>query len=175
MHPHPENPNNGDVDVVIESIMRHGFTTVCIADRHTRVLTAGHTRYAALHALGADKIPMVFSDGNDADNVAYMIVDNESSRMARMDEHQEARLLRYLASEDKGLFGSGFDEDKLAKLLLKLNAEDDTPLGDHFRRPTDDMPLEIFQIVITFESAEHRDQVAADLGQVYENVRVVDL
>lgn len=162
---------------MIESILRHGFNGVITADRKTGEIVAGHTRYAALLALGQTVGPLVFGDWDEdpAGPAAYMIVDNESGRMARMDEFQEAKLLMYIREQDKGLMGTGFDDEKLTKLLSKLAREDEEDIGHHFGKPQGDMPLEIFQIIITFESPEHRDQVAADLGQVYENVRVVDL
>ncbi len=165
------------MDVVVESILRHGFNGVITADRKTGEIVAGHTRYWALLALGQTQGPLVFADWDDdpAGPSAFMIVDNESGRMARMDEFQEAKLLMFIRDNDKGLMGTGFDDEKLTKLLAKLAREDDEDIGHHFGKPHEDMPLEIFQVVLTFESAVHRDEVAADLAQVYENVRVVDL
>jgi hypothetical protein len=177
VHPNPRNPNNGDVDVVIESVLRHGFNQVITADRATGEIVAGHTRYAALLALGETRGPLVFSDWQDdkAGPAAYMIVDNESGRMARMDEMQEAKLLMYIRDQEKGLMGTGYDDEKLTRLLTKLAREDEENLGHHFGPPHGEAPLEIFQIVLTFDTPDRRDEVAADLGAIYENVRVVDL
>lgn len=178
VRPNPANPNNGDVDVVIESIMRHGFNGVITADRRTGMIIAGHTRYAALLALGETRGPLVFADyeeGDDAGPVAYMLVDNESARMARMDEHQEVRLLQMLQATEEGLYGSGFTEEKLDRLLAKLAAEDDEKIGHHFGRPMEETPLQIFQCVITFDDPDRRDEVVADLAQVYGNVKAVNL
>jgi hypothetical protein len=165
--------------VVIESILRHGFNGVITCDRRTREIIAGHTRYDALLALGETRGPLVFADYDESDKygpTAYMLVDNESARMARMDEHQEARLLLMLReSSEHGLRGSGFTEEKLDHLLAKLAAEDDEQIGHHFGRPMDETPLSIFQVVLTFENPDRRDEVAADLAQVYDNVRAVNL
>jgi len=166
------------VDVVIESILRHGFNGVITCNRRTREIIAGHTRYDALLALGETRGPLVFADYEEGDQygpTAYMIVDNESARMARMDERQEARLLLALRESNAGLRGTGFTEEKLDHLLAKLAAEDDEQIGHHFGRPMDETPLQIFQVVLTFDSPDRRDEVAADLAQVYDNVKAVNL
>lgn len=166
------------MDVVIESILRHGFNGVITCDRKTREIVAGHTRYDALLALGETRGPLVFADWDESDQygpIAYMLVDNESSRMARMDEHQEARLLLALRATDEGLRGSGFTEEKLDHLLAKLAAEDDEQIGHHFGRPMDETPLDIFQCVITFDNPDRRDEVVSNLSLIYDNVKAVNL
>lgn len=178
VRPNPHNPNNGDVDVVIESVLRHGFNGVITCDRRTREIIAGHTRYAALLALGETRGPLVFADYDEGDEygpTAYMLVDNESARMARMDERQEARLLLLLRQSEQGLRGSGFTEEKLDRLLAKLAAEDDEQIGHHFGRPMDETPLGIFECVITFDDPDRRDEVVADLSRIYDNVKAVNL
>ena len=58
--PHPDNPNKGDDEVVLESVIVNGFVSLPTADANTGYMIAGHTRLRALKKLGATHIPIIW-------------------------------------------------------------------------------------------------------------------
>lgn len=115
---HPDNPNSGDVDIIAESILAHGFLNPIIAQRSTGYILAGNHRYAALLALGESRIPVVWHDGDDEQARRILIMDNRSSEVAVRDQHALEELLKSLEESEIGLAGTGYDEDSLHELIL---------------------------------------------------------
>ena len=62
---HPLNPNNGDMDAVVDSILGNGFYNPVVVQRSTGYIVAGNTRYAALLSLVETVIPVVYADIDD--------------------------------------------------------------------------------------------------------------
>jgi hypothetical protein len=176
IHPHPSNPNNGDIDATIESIQKSGFVSIITADSNTGEIIAGHTRYAALLALGSKQAPVLWVDHWSKDDaLAYLVGDNEVGRRARMDKHQLAHLLTHLRSTEQGLRGTGHDDDTYYRLLQDLAADmnkiPETPgFGGNIA------PNGIFQVVIDFDNPEERDEAYEYLkGQYDYTARKVNL
>ena len=173
---HPDNPNNGDDENLIESIKIHGFITACTADADTGYLTAGNTRYRALLALGATHIPVIWNTWDEAEGaVRYLVGDNAASRRAVMDEAQLLALLGNLAETERGLVGTSITENEYEKMLIQFAAVQDTPDMTGFGGPGQGV-LGLFQIVIDFpEGEDERDAVFAELAERYPNARSVNL
>jgi hypothetical protein len=175
---HPDNPNNGDDDNLLESIQINGFVTACTADADTGYLVAGNTRYRTLLALGATHIPIIWNKWDEAEGaVRYLIGDNASSRRAVMDQAQLLALLGQLQETERGLTGSSVTDAEYEKMLLDFATNLETPLldGPGFGAPKNG-PLGQFQIVLDFnEEEDERDAIFAELAERYENVRVVNL
>jgi ParB-like chromosome segregation protein Spo0J len=123
LRPTEDNPNNGDVDEVVASMLRWGVYAPIIANEADGRIIAGHTRYAALMELGAKMAPVVWAQpATDMEHLGMLMGDNRIARLARMDEARELEAMRQLAESDKGLVGSGYDDrdiDRLAARLLK--------------------------------------------------------
>lgn len=162
---HPENPNNGDVDAVIESIQVNGFNGVITVDKETRTIVAGHTKWAALHALGSDVAPMIFQDWDaDEDVYRFLIGDNETGKLARMDTQLEIRILKLLKDTQKGLIGTGVSSDTyLRKLTEAANIKVDVPQQTGYGTGT--APVGIYQVVISFRNHDERDNLLAELSE----------
>ena len=86
LRPWDRNPNNGDVDLIVESIRTNGVFTPVVAQRSTGVILAGNHRYAALMELGETRVPVVWVDVDDAKATRIALVDNRSSQQARTDQ-----------------------------------------------------------------------------------------
>ena len=171
---HPDNPNNGDVDALIESIQINGFYTTITADRNTGYILAGNHRYQALHALGATHIPVVWLDKDREGTVRILVGDNKTGKLARVDQAQEVELLKELMGSDLGFAGSGYTQESFLQLLQDLNnAAAPIPTADGFGHGT--APSGIFQVVVDFDNAEERDDLYADLAERYEKARMVNL
>lgn len=173
---HPDNPNNGDDDNLVESIQTNGFVTAITADANTGYIVAGNTRYRALHALGATQIPVIWVDHWDKEGaVRYLVGDNASSRRAVMDQAALLALLGELAETERGLIGTSITESEYEKMLLDFAAEVDAPDLTGFGAP-EHGALGQYQVVLDFEeNMSERDAIFAELSERYPNVRTVNL
>lgn len=174
---HPDNPNNGDDENLIESIKVNGFVTAITVDANTGYITAGNTRYRALHALGATQIPVIWEDQWDEMGAKrYMVGDNASSRRAVMDVNLLAELLGEIAESPLGLAGTSVTSDEYQAMLLEIAQSHEDPDISGFGHG-DMGALGLFQIVIEFpDDRDERDLVFAELAERFpERVRVANL
>lgn len=171
---HPDNPNNGDDENLVESIKVNGFVTAITADAKTGYIIAGNTRYRALHALGATEIPVLWVDHWEGkDSVRYLIGDNTSSRRAVMDQSAELELLKSLMDTDLRLAGTGIEETDFERMLMD-DALGEVPDSNGFGMGP--AVLGLHQVIIDFQDAEdERDQAFAELSERYENVRTASI
>jgi ParB-like chromosome segregation protein Spo0J len=172
---HPFNPNNGDLDALIESIQVNGFVTAVTADVNTGYIIAGNHRYLALHALGAKEIPVIWVDHmDDSGAVRYMIADNRTGKLAILDETALAALLTDLSDSDIGLAGTGYDDASYQRLLLEMNEDHPIPDGGGFG---DAAPSGLYQVIVDFEDdRDARDTLFAELADRFpEQARIADL
>jgi ParB-like chromosome segregation protein Spo0J len=174
VHQHAYNPNNGDLDALIESIQVNGFVTAVTADARTGNIIAGNHRWQALHALGATQIPVIWVDHMDESGaVRYMIADNRTGKLAVIDEFAVASLLTALNDTDLGLAGTGYDEGQYQNLLLQMNEDPEIPDGSGFGPAA---PSGIYQVIVDFEDGDVRDTLFAELIDRFpEQTRTADL
>ena len=161
---HPDNPNNGDIDAIVESVQVNGFYTAITADRNTGYILAGNHRYQALLALGATQIPVIWVDKDAADATRVLVVDNRTGALAKMDNEALLSLLHDLQETEVGLAGTGFDDDGMDRLLAQIALEQEAPIGDGAGFGAGDpAPNGIYQVVIDFYEEDARDELFAEL------------
>lgn len=114
---HPDNPNNGDIDSIAESIEVNGYIAPVIVQRSTGYIVAGNHRYAAALSLGATEIPVIEVELSAEGARRYMLADNRTAQKAEMDNAALIALLRDMQTTDHGLVGTGYDEADMAYLL----------------------------------------------------------
>lgn len=110
------NPNNGDVDAVMESMQVNGVYAGVMVQSSTGAILAGNHRYAALLGLGAEQIPVDWLDVSDEAAARILLVDNRTTRLGRDNESELLALLKELADTEAGLVGTGFTEEDMATL-----------------------------------------------------------
>lgn len=115
---HPDNPRQGDVGAIHESIAENGFYGALVVQRSTRRILAGNHRYQAAKAAGMQELPALVLDVDDATAQRILLVDNRSNDLASYDEAALAGLL--LSMDD--LTGTGYTMDDLEALQHKLDA-----------------------------------------------------
>ena len=120
----PENPRQGDVAMVEESINELGFYGACIVDRDTRIVLAGNHRMKAAQAAGRDTVPVLLVDGQNDRGRKIALTDNHSQARASFDVHH---LLAQLQALGDDLQGTGYTSDDVADLLAQVTAP--TPEG----------------------------------------------
>lgn len=115
---HPDNPNNGDIEAIAESMVVNGVYAPVFAQRSTTYILAGNHRYAALLSLGENRIPVVWLDVDDKTATKIMLADNRTADLAEMDLGALGEILEQMAADDPttGLLGTGYDEAYLARL-----------------------------------------------------------
>jgi len=119
--PDPRNPNNGDIDAIIESITINGVYRPVYVSRETGKIVAGHHLYAALMEMGAERIPVQWVDGDMEQVTRILLGDNQIARLARQDDAQIIDLLEWLNATERGVLGTGFNDSSIADLKA-LNA-----------------------------------------------------
>lgn len=122
---HPDNPRNGDVDAIVESITVNGFVAPVIVQKSTGNIIAGNHRYYALMQMGSDKIPVIWLDVDDRAAKRYLLADNRTSDLGNYDNAVLVTLLEEMAKEDS-LAGTGYQDFDL-EVLKHLT---DMPLDD---------------------------------------------
>lgn len=129
LRPHPDNPRNGDLDAIKESLRVHGQYAPLIVAGDGTVLVGNH-RYAAMLELGWETASVIRRPEGPFDSKAIkiMLIDNHTSDQATNDEAQVLSLLRQLDAADDGLWGSGFDDTDLADLQALVEEQSTVPL-----------------------------------------------
>lgn len=65
LNPHPDNPRQGDVDAIADSIEQNGFFGAIVAQRSTGYVPAGNHRLLAAKRQGLTEVPVVWLDVDD--------------------------------------------------------------------------------------------------------------
>lgn len=138
--PHPDNPNSGDIDEIVSSILINGVYRPVYASKRTTHILLGHHLYAALIELGAQQIPVEWIDApTDEAELRILMADNRIARLAKLDPGLEREGLLRLKETEFGLRGSGYDD----RYLEKLNSAIDTPLNLGEQAASEDLQHDI--------------------------------
>jgi ParB-like chromosome segregation protein Spo0J len=123
--PYERNPRRGSIELLKDSLTRHGQYRPIVVNARTREVLAGnHTLHAAAE-LGWQDIAATFVDV-DADTAARIVlIDNRANDQAGYDDVILAGLLQELPSLD----GTGYGDDDLAQLIARLSDDDDFDTG----------------------------------------------
>lgn len=146
IRPHPDNPHNGDVDAVKDSLLINGLYRPIYATTDG-VILAGHTLYAALLDLGFETLPVARIDADAATALRVMLADNRVAELGQDDEAQLLVLLRHLdASND--LLGTGYTPEDVEELQRRLDALGEAPLEPERGQRV--------RVLLVFTPAQHR-------------------
>lgn len=150
-----ENPNEGNEEVLLESLDKHGFFGGVLIQKSSRRIIAGNTRYRTATSKGAKTIPAFLVDWDDEQAKSVLLMDNQSARLAVFNEEKLIALLKEKAESPGGLRGTGFTEDNLADLIQAWNPPDlETVAGPETQGGGDDLwPVLRFKV-----SPETRDR-----------------
>lgn len=109
--PHPDNPNNGDIDAIVESLHVNGCYRPIYYSTATGHIVGGHHLYHALLSEGMTHGPLLGYDGLTPEaELRILAADNQIARLARMDPALELQMMKRLLDTETGLRGSGYDE-----------------------------------------------------------------
>jgi len=125
--PHPRNPRQGDVGAIHESIQENGFYGALVVQRSTGHVLVGNHRLRAAVQAGAESVPAMFVDVDDATALRILLADNRTNDLASYDEAELAALLQGIMADAGTLAGTGYDGDALDELLKDINRTFDVP------------------------------------------------
>tara|TARA_R110002096_G_scaffold206880_1_gene393152 strand:+ start:1497 stop:2114 length:618 start_codon:yes stop_codon:yes gene_type:complete len=117
---HPDNPRQGDIGAIIESIEANGWYGTLVAQCSTGHVLAGNHRLQAARHCGIDKVPVHWVDVDDKAGLRILLADNRTSDLATDDDDLLAELLAALVQTDDGLVGTGYDGDDLDTILFDI-------------------------------------------------------
>lgn len=116
---HPDNPNEGDVGVIAESLDELGFYGAIIVQRSTGHIVAGNHRYRVAVAAHASTVPGFLINVNDEDAAKIMAVDNGSTRRGAVNLAKLVALLSPLPS----LRGTSYKSSELDAIVARLTGQ----------------------------------------------------
>jgi hypothetical protein len=126
--PHPQNPNQGDVGAVIESIQTNGFLDPVLVQESNRRIIDGEHRWRAVQQMHGTTVPVLWTDVDDETALRFMLAANETARRGSNDDHVLAALLTDMAQQtERGLTGTGYTNEGLDQLLADLQTEHRDP------------------------------------------------
>ena len=122
LNPHPQNPREGDVGAITESIQHNGFYGECIVQEGTRYIAIGNHRWRAAKSIGMTEVPAILADIDDDTTLRWMLADNRASDLASYNEAALVETLTMLQKDSaRALEGTLFSGDDLDDLLAILN------------------------------------------------------
>lgn len=138
--PYSQNPRRGNVDVIVDSLRRHGqYRPIVVRAKTFEVLAGNHT-LAAAKQLGWSEIAATFVECTDDEAARIVLVDNRAGDLGTYDDELLAELLTALPD----LEGTGYDHDDL-DFLKALGEEPGTP--DDLERTLDEADRSVWPTI----------------------------
>lgn len=154
---HPDNPRQGDIGAIVESIRTNGWYGTVIAQKSTGHVLAGNHRLEAARQLGIETVPVVWLDVDDDRARRILLVDNRTNDLAAYDDRALAELLTEMAGDPEQLLGTGYDGDALDQLLADLDSTH-RPIRDYEGPPSVKKAIfdgtDLRQIILTVRMGE---------------------
>lgn len=117
--PAPYNYNNGDVEVITQSVEMNGMYRPVYVQKATGHIIAGNHTWMACKTLGSNTIPVVLLDVDDTTAKRIMVEDNEAARKAIPDSGLLLSLLDEIHDETGEYLASVTERD--VEVLRALN------------------------------------------------------
>ena len=121
VRPHPNNPREGDVGAISESLRTLGqYRPIVVNKNDSTILIGNHTWHAA-KALGWKEIAVTWIDADEQQSIRILLSDNKTADMATYDDEE----LQILLASLQDFSGTGFDGDDVDAIL---RGSDSTPI-----------------------------------------------
>jgi ParB-like chromosome segregation protein Spo0J len=117
LQPHPRNPRRGNVEAIKELIAANGWYGAVIAQRSTGYILAGNHRYLAAREVGAESLPTIYLDVDDATALRILLSDNRANDLASYDNDALSNILEEIRAAEGSLDGTGYTDEALEALI----------------------------------------------------------
>lgn len=140
---HPDNPREGDVQAIAESIEENGFYGSIVVRESTGQILAGNHRYrAAVEVLGFEELPVVWVECGEDRAKKILLADNKTADRGEYDDEALASMLEEISEVEVGdeeessvsisnFEGTGFEDDELDEIVSSSDAEDSKSDSDN--------------------------------------------
>lgn len=123
LKPHPDNPRDGDIGTIVESIRHNGWFGAIAYQKSTRHIIIGNHRAQAAEHCGIVEVPAFEIDCDDATALRILLADNRTSDLASNKPDELAGILASLATTST-LDGTGYDTSDLDDLISDMGASE---------------------------------------------------
>lgn len=169
---HPDNPNNGDMDAISESIRVNGLYQPIIVQKSSGLILAGNHRYMALAAQGNAEVPVIYVDVDDQAAKKIMLADNRTARLGQDDPGLLAAMLEEITSTDEGnlaLVGTGYTDQEKDDIIAAALNPGDLELSSVLDEP-DNVPDSVrFRQNFEIDVLEHDDKGRPTVLSIFKN------
>jgi hypothetical protein len=122
---HPNNPRNGNLEAIGESLEENGFYGAVIVQKSTGYILKGNHTFRVAKDKGLSKLPVILLDVNDARAHKIMLADNRVPELAGYDFQALRDALDVVYDESQSYVGTGFDDEAYNLVLNQINQEGD--------------------------------------------------
>lgn len=122
LKPHPMNANSTDTAPIVESITMNGFIDPVLVQTSTSYILDGWHRYAAVVELGAEFIPCLLLNCDDATARRLLVACNRTARLGRDDPGLLRNLMESIRADDTRLLGTGWSPMQWESYLELMDA-----------------------------------------------------
>lgn len=126
LSPHPMNANATDIDPIVESIEMNGFINPVLVQKSTGYIIDGFHRWSAAISLGAETIPCIVYDCDDATAKRLLVAINRTARLGTDDPNLLRSLMDAIRQDNAALIGTGWTPSQYDNYLHLL----DNPYGN---------------------------------------------
>ena len=124
VQPHPENYNNGDEDLIEESILENGLVDDILVQSSTGYIIHGNNTWAVCKSLGAEVIPASYRDVDDTEARKIMVAMNLTAAKAKRDQGLLIAMMDKIEANEGDLVGTGLTREEVDV----MRALDERPL-----------------------------------------------
>lgn len=118
LRPHPDNPNEGDVASIAESLEENGMFKPIVVNARNGYIAAGHHTWLAARSLGWEEIGVVEIDVDEERHMKILLADNATADRRRYNEDIRARILAGL----KSVRGTGIDRAEADAIIERTRS-----------------------------------------------------
>lgn len=123
--PYADNPRQGDVAVIVESLQEHGQFKPIVVNIGTKtgepnsILAGNHTWIAAYRELGWSHIDVAWVDADAKEAAKIVLIDNRANDLATYKSDQLAKVIDFVKDAPKG---TGYTSEDMTAILEARNA-----------------------------------------------------
>jgi len=154
LKPYARNPRAGDIDAIADSIRTHGMFRHLVVNRRDNTVLAGNHLLHAAHDVGVTAVPVAYVDVDDKEAARIVLVDNRTSDLGGYDQGLPLNLLDDLRATDVALDGTGYSQQDLDDLTVRVSDQ----LATDLIIQTPPIP-ERFTVLVECESKDAQDSV----------------
>jgi ParB-like chromosome segregation protein Spo0J len=118
LKPHPDNPNEGDIESIAESLSVNGMYKPIVVNSRNGLIVAGHHTWLAARSLGWPEVGVIEIDVDEDEHMRIMLVDNATSDLRRYNEELRAKILSKL----KDVKGTGISRGEADEIINRNRA-----------------------------------------------------